>query len=102
MIDLHTHSIFSDGELIPAESSQRAFAAGYKIIAITDHTDFSNIDLVVPRIVKVSEKITIRGNIQVIPGVELTHVDPADIGTLTAEARNLGAKIVIVHGETIT
>ncbi len=102
MIDLHTHSIFSDGELIPAESSQRAFAAGYKTIAITDHADFSNIDLILPRIIKVSAKITMRGKIQVIPGVELTHVDPADIGILAAEARNLGAKIVIVHGETIT
>lgn len=102
MIDLHTHSIFSDGELIPAESSQRAFAAGYKTIAITDHADFSNIDLIIPRIIKVSAKITMRGNIQVIPGVELTHVDPADIATLIAEARHLGAKIVIVHGETIT
>ena len=102
VIDLHTHSIFSDGELIPAESSQRALSAGYKTIAITDHADFSNLDFIVPRIVKVSEKITIRGNVQVIPGVELTHVHPADIGFLVGEARTLGAKIVIVHGETIT
>jgi histidinol phosphatase-like PHP family hydrolase len=102
MIDLHTHSIFSDGELIPAESAQRAFAAGYKIIAITDHVDFSNIDLIIPRIIRVSDRITCRGNIKVIPGVELTHVDPKDIESLTIEARNLGARIVIVHGETIT
>ena len=36
MIDLHTHSIFSDGDLIPTELAQRAFTAGYKTIAITD------------------------------------------------------------------
>lgn len=101
MIDLHTHSIFSDGELIPAESAQRACAAGYKTIAITDHADYSNIDFIIPRIIKASMQITLRGKIQVIPGVELTHVDPADIATLAAEARKLGAKIVVVHGETL-
>ncbi len=102
MIDLHTHSIFSDGELVPAESSQRAFAAGYTTIAITDHADYSNIDFIIPRIIKAGIQITQRGKIQVIPGVELTHVDPADIASLAAQARGLGAKIVVVHGETLT
>ncbi|MDP2276818.1 MAG: PHP domain-containing protein, partial [Nitrospirota bacterium] len=52
MIDLHTHSLFSDGELLPAELIQRASVIGYKAIAITDHVDQSNIDIVIPRIVK--------------------------------------------------
>ena len=43
-----------------------------------------------------------KGKIQVLPGLELTHVDPADIASLAAEARKLGAKIVVVHGETLT
>ena len=102
MIDLHTHSIFSDGELIVSESVQRAFAAGYKTIAITDHADYSNIDFIIPRVIKASTKITQKGRIQVLPGVELTHVDPIDIASLATEARKLGAKIVVVHGETIT
>ncbi|MRR15872.1 MAG: histidinol phosphate phosphatase domain-containing protein [Deltaproteobacteria bacterium] len=102
MIDLHTHSIFSDGELIPAESAQRAYAAGYKTIAITDHADYSNVDFILPRIIKVSAQITRHGKIRVLPGVELTHIAPADIGALVTEARALGAKIVIVHGETLT
>jgi histidinol phosphatase-like PHP family hydrolase len=102
MIDLHTHSIFSDGDLIVSESVQRAFAAGYKTIAITDHADYSNIDFIIPRVVKACTKITQKGRMQVLPGVELTHVDPADIASLAAEARKLGAKIVVVHGETIT
>ncbi len=102
VIDLHTHSIFSDGELIPSESAQRALAAGYKTMAITDHADQSNLDFIIPRIVTVCAHITSRGNIRVLPGVELTHVDPTDIATLTAEARALGAKVVIVHGETLT
>ncbi len=101
MIDLHTHSIFSDGDLIPTELAQRAFAAGYKAIAITDHADHSNIDFIIPRLIKVCSKITEKGNITVLPGIELTHVHPKDIVALADEARKLGAKIVVVHGETL-
>ena len=46
MIDLHTHTLFSDGELIPAELTRRAAVAGYRAIAMTDHADRSNLDLV--------------------------------------------------------
>jgi len=102
MIDLHTHSIFSDGALIPSESAQRALAAGYKTIAITDHADCSNLDFIVPRIIRACAAITGKGRIQVLPGLELTHVDPSDIAPLAAEARAMGAKIIIVHGETLT
>lgn len=102
MIDLHTHSFFSDGVLVPSELAQRARAAGYTTIAITDHADHSNIDFIIPRIVRVCEKITAKGNIQVLPGLELTHVDPTDIAALVSEARKLGAQILIVHGETLT
>lgn len=41
MIDLHTHTIFSDGELIPAELVRRAEVAGYKALCMTDHADES-------------------------------------------------------------
>lgn len=102
VIDLHTHSIFSDGELVPAELAQRAWAAGYKTIAITDHADHSNIDFVIPRIVKVCNLITEKGDIEIIPGIELTHVHPGDIASLADEARKIGAKIIVVHGETIS
>ena len=101
MIDLHTHSIFSDGELVPAELAQRALAAGYKFVAITDHVDHSNIDFVIPRMVRVCAQITQAGKIQTFPGVEITHVAPDQIADLADEARKLGAKVVIVHGETI-
>jgi len=101
VIDLHTHSIFSDGELVPAELVQRAYAAGYEALAITDHVDHSNIDFVLPRIIKVCSKINQAGKMKVFPGVEITHVAPAQISALAKEARKMGAKIVIVHGETI-
>lgn len=101
MIDLHIHSIFSDGELIPSEIVQRSIAMGYRALAITDHGDHSNIDFIVPRIVKVCETLSGSSGIPVIPGIELTHVRPEHISSLTQDARSLGAKLVIVHGETI-
>ena len=101
MIDLHTHSVFSDGELIPAELAQRAYAAGYEALAITDHVDHSNFDFIIPRMVKVCSKITEDGKIKAIPGIEITHVAPSQIAELAAQARKAGAKIIIVHGETI-
>jgi putative hydrolase len=101
MIDLHTHTFFSDGELVPSELIRRAIAAGYKAIAITDHVDSSNIDLVVPRIVSAIKKIRSFISIEAIPGAEITHVPPQLIPDLVKEARRLGAKIVVVHGETL-
>lgn len=101
MIDLHSHSIFSDGELIPSELAQRARVAGYRAIAITDHGDHSNADFIIPRIVKVSRKLSEACAIQVIPGIELTHVAPEHISELAEDCRRMGAKIIVVHGETI-
>lgn len=101
MIDLHTHSIFSDGELIPSELVRRAKVAGYRAIAITDHTDHSNIDIIIPALLKVCSKLSDAYSIRVLPGIELTHVPPEYIEELAIDARNLGAKIIVVHGETI-
>ena len=39
--------------------------------------------------------------LRVLPGVEITHVAPVQIANIADEARKLGAKIIIVHGETI-
>lgn len=101
MIDLHTHSIFSDGELIPSELARRAQALGLEAIGITDHVDLSNLDFVIPRLVTVAKALNDVNEITVIPGAELTHVPPGHISALAEKARALGARIVIVHGETI-
>jgi histidinol phosphatase-like PHP family hydrolase len=101
MIDLHTHSIFSDGELIPEELIRRSVAMGYEALAITDHMDHSNIDLIIPRLVKALKAIQDHLAIPVLPGAEITHVPPQLIPALVKEARRLGAKIVLIHGETV-
>lgn len=102
MIDLHTHSLFSDGELVPAEHVRRVEILGYSAIAITDHADSSNMDFIIPRIVQVAEDLNQYTKTRLIPGIELTHVPPEMIADLTAKARALGAKVVVGHGETVT
>ena len=101
MIDLHTHSIFSDGELIPSELVRRAMVKGYRAIAITDHGDHSNVDFIIPRIVTVCRKLSDAYSIYAIPGIELTHVPPEYICKLAQDCRLMGARIIVVHGETV-
>ena len=101
MIDLHTHTLFSDGELLPSELVRRAEMIGYEAVALTDHVDSSNLDWVVPRLVQVCGDLNTRWKIRAIPGIELTHVPPEMIGGLAEKARTLGARLVVVHGETL-
>ncbi|MEI6126881.1 MAG: histidinol phosphate phosphatase domain-containing protein, partial [Pseudomonadota bacterium] len=99
--DLHAHSLFSDGELLPSELVRRAEVIGYEAIAITDHADPSNYDFILPRIIKVCKRINEKMKIRALPGIEFTHVIPEDIPFLASEARSMGARIIVVHGETI-
>ncbi|MBI4825685.1 MAG: histidinol phosphate phosphatase domain-containing protein [Nitrospirae bacterium] len=101
MIDLHTHTLLSDGVLLPSELIQRAYSFGYRAIALTDHVDSSNMDFVIPRISAAVKDMAAHFNIKVLAGAEITHVPPAMIGRMVERARGLGAQIVIVHGETI-
>ncbi len=101
MIDLHTHSLFSDGELVPAEHLRRVENLGYEAIAITDHADSSNLDFIIPRIVQAAADLNQYSSTKLIPGIELTHVPPPMFAELVAKARGLGAKIIVGHGETV-
>lgn len=102
MIDLHTHTFASDGVLLPSELIRRAFVAGYRALAITDHADETNYADVIARAVAAARAWQDTEGIVILPGVEITHVAPARIPELAASARSLGAEIVVVHGETIT
>ena len=101
MIDLHTHTLFSDGELVPAEHLRRVEVLGYTAIAITDHADSSNLDFIIPRIVQAAEDLNRYSGTRLITGIELTHVPPEMFAELTERARRLGAQVVVGHGETI-
>lgn len=100
MIDLHTHTFFSDGALVPSEHVRRVEQMGYRAIAITDHADSSNIGILIPNLLRVARELNAVNRTQLIVGVELTHVPPALIAPLAAESRALGAQLIVVHGET--
>lgn len=98
MFDLHTHSIFSDGELMPSEMVRRMASIGNEGFAITDHADFSNISHVLSNLLKLRD---FDYEIEFLVGVEITHVPPKLIGRAVELAWKEGAEIVVVHGETI-
>lgn len=100
MYDLHTHTIHSDGELLPTELIRRAVVLGYHIIGITDHADRSNISQIISMTESVRRSADEYG-IRLVTGVEITHVPPREIPELARLAKNEGAEIVIVHGETV-
>ncbi|HID86149.1 MAG TPA: histidinol phosphate phosphatase domain-containing protein [Anaerolineae bacterium] len=99
-IDLHVHSLFSDGVLLPSELLQRAVAKGYGAMAITDHVDSSNMEEVLTKLLRFARHGAGLYPLTFIPGVELTHVPPPLIAPLARQARRLGAALVLVHGET--
>lgn len=99
-IDLHMHSLLSDGELLPSELARRAANLNHEVIAITDHVDYSNVEQI-PQIQKAIDDINANWNIKVVLGAEVTHVPTESIDGVAKKAKDLGAQIVVVHGETL-
>jgi histidinol phosphatase-like PHP family hydrolase len=99
MYDLHTHTILSDGEMLPIELIRRMAVIGYSTVAITDHVDMSNATDVISTLTKVRESAHLFG-VKLLCGVEITHVPPVQIAELARLSKEAGADIVVVHGET--
>ena len=101
MFDFHTHTFLSDGVLSPIELIRRARTVGYEVMAITDHVGYGNVEYVVKTLVQDCRAASQRWDILALPGVEITHVPKEDIDAVARDAKRLGARVVIVHGETI-
>ena len=101
MFNLHSHSLLSDGVLLPSEVAVRYLALGYKAIAITDHVDYSNIESTVKSILEFTKHWPKDMGIKVFPGVELTHLPLKQFKPLAKYARNKGIKVILAHGETL-
>lgn len=75
MIDLHAHTTASDGELSPRELVARAFSAGVRTLAITDHDTVDGIAdaIAAGRAV----------GLEIVPGIEVsTSIGATDIHIL--------------------
>jgi len=101
MYDFHTHTSLSDGTLSPIELIRRAAEKGYRAIALTDHAGPGSLERVIRETAEDCTLARRYWDIVAIPGVELTHVPPQAVRGLARRAKELGAYIVVVHGETI-
>jgi putative hydrolase len=100
-IDFHSHSLLSDGVLLPSELLRRVAVLDYGALAITDHADASNIARVITSLQGLLREQPHDFGLEFIIGVELTHVGPSSIDRLARQAKALGVEVVVVHGETI-
>lgn len=101
MYDFHTHTSLSDGALSPMELIRRAAEKGYRGVALTDHVALGSLERVISELAEDCLIARKHWDIIAIPGVELTHVPTQAIAEVAKRAKELGARIVIVHGETI-
>ncbi|MEA1959443.1 MAG: histidinol phosphate phosphatase domain-containing protein [Chloroflexota bacterium] len=101
LYDFHTHSSLSDGSLSPMELIWRSLSNGYKAVAITDHAGIGYLDRIIREVAADCALARQKWPIQAIPGVELTYVPPDAIHEAAKRAKELGAWLVVVHGETI-
>ncbi len=101
LCDFHTHSTLSDGSLSPMELIHRAVQRGYRAVAITDHMGVGGLEGYLPVIIRECQVAEAHWDIKAIPGVELTHLPPGVIGEAARTAREMGARVVVVHGETV-
>jgi histidinol phosphatase-like PHP family hydrolase len=85
--------------MLPVELIRRMAVLGYSTVAITDHVDASNVGPVVAAVSNVRGSAKLFG-VKLLCGVEITHVPPGEIAKLAKRAKDAGADIVVVHGET--
>jgi predicted metal-dependent phosphoesterase TrpH len=72
MIDLHTHTNFSDGTAGPAELLDAAGQTGLRALAITDHDTLAGFDAALP--------LAARSGVELVCGIELSTQFRSDDG----------------------
>ncbi|MGD0854262.1 MAG: histidinol phosphate phosphatase domain-containing protein [Dehalococcoidia bacterium] len=100
LYDFHSHTFLSDGVLSPLELIRRAAVRQYAAIAVTDHTGPGSLARIIKEVSKDCELARSQWGIIAIPGVELTHLPAAAIDDVARKAKDLGAWLVVVHGES--
>jgi len=101
LYDFHAHTSLSDGVLSPMELIWRALVNNYRAVALTDHAATGTLRRIIKEVTEVCILARAHWDILALPGIELTHVPPPAIAEAAKRAKELGACIVVVHGETI-
>jgi predicted metal-dependent phosphoesterase TrpH len=84
MIDLHTHSIFSDGSYTPKELIEEAAQIGLKAIALTDHDSVNGC-------MELQQAAQKHPNLIAINGCEMKVDHPADIEIIALNITDLSS-----------
>ena len=82
VVDLHTHSVFSDGHVWPKIRVEEALRDGLDGLAITEHLEYQPHRADIPhpdrnRAIVDAESASMGTNLLIIPGSEITRDDPA-------------------------
>jgi predicted metal-dependent phosphoesterase TrpH len=87
-MDLHTHTLRSDGVLTPEALVAAAGAAGVKLLAITDHDTLSGVR-------ELRRSGAIPAGLEILPGIELNSVleEPAKSGEGEVHILGLGVDL---------
>jgi hypothetical protein len=73
-VDLHAHTIFSDGQLTPEALVELALEKGLSAVAVTDHDSIAGIE---------RARVAAAGRIEIVPGIEVsTSTDSLDLHVL--------------------
>ena len=98
-IDLHTHTIYSDGELSPKKLCELAIDKGVNVLSITDHNTMEGYK----QLLESNENF----DIKVVPGVEFDaeinygkmHILGYDIDVYDNDLENLGKRTLKINLE---
>ena len=85
-VDLHSHTVRSDGVLEPAELMAAAAAVGVRLLAITDHDDLS----AYRELTAAETATTIPEGLTLLPGVEINCLTGGRPGLWESELHILG------------
>lgn len=101
--EFHSHTGLSpDGSWSPLEMIREARERGQVVLALTDHVGVSNVEAVVEALRREREAaLQAWSGIEVFVGVEITHAPVTLLADVAHRARNAGAEIIVVHGETL-
>jgi len=96
-VDLHTHTLFSDGLLTPEAVVARALEHSLAALAITDHDSMEGVE---------RARVAAGSALELVPGIEISssldgadlhilgyYLDPTDAGLLEALARFRGERL---------
>ncbi len=99
-IDFHAHSYLTDGATSPTDMWHEAELLEHRVLALTDHIGLEDPR---PLLERLRQEARAWDGEPFVPlvGVEITQVPPRRIPDAARAARNAGAQVVLVHGESV-